>query len=56
MSAKNEAKKSKKIPARELELTNSTRAVWLVKVPNYISEVWKNATPSSDLGMMKITS
>ena len=51
------AKKSKsKQPARELDTTNATKGVWLIKVPNYLSDIWKEAEPNSDLGTMKISS
>ena len=42
--------------ARELDTSNATKGVWLIKVPNYLSEVWKEAEPSSDLGLMRIGS
>ena len=51
------AKKSKsKQPARELDTTNATKGVGLIKVPNYLSDIWKEAEPNSDLGIMKISS
>lgn len=51
------SKKVKKgVPARELDVTNSRRGVWLVKVPNYLAAAWKNAEPDSELGRIKITS
>ena len=49
------AKKSKKNPAKELDVSNATRGVWLVKVPNYLADIWKNAQPDSELGKIKIT-
>lgn len=50
-------KKSKsKQPARELDTSNATKGVWLIKVPNYLSDVWKEAEPNSDLGIMRISS
>ena len=50
-------KKSKsKQPARELNISNATKGVWLIKVPNYLSDVWKEAEPNSDLGVMRISS
>ena len=50
-------KKSKnKQPARELDTSNATKGVWLIKVPNYLSEMWKEAEPNSDLGLMRISS
>ena len=50
-------KKSKsKQPARELDTSNATKGVWLIKVPNYLSDMWKEAEPNSDLGIMRISS
>ncbi len=40
--------------ARELDTTNATKGVWLVKVPNYLDEAWRKALPSTDLGVMTI--
>lgn len=48
------SKKSKKVPARELDISNATRGIWLVKVPNYLADVWKDAEPDSELGTIKI--
>ena len=51
------SKKSKtKQPARELDTSNATKGVWLIKVPNYLSDLWKEAEPNSDLGLMRISS
>lgn len=41
--------------ARELGVANASRAVWLVKVPNYLATLWKNAGPEAELGKMRIT-
>lgn len=49
-------KSSKRVPARELDLSNATRGVWLVKVPNYLADVWKLATSHSELGVMRLHS
>ena len=55
--ATNSKKSSKnKQPVRELDTSNATKGVWLIKVPNYLSDVWREADPNSDLGMMKIGS
>ena len=48
--------KASKTPARALDVTNATRGVWLVKVPNYLSTVWSKAPPGADLGIMKDSS
>ena len=48
------SKKSKKVPARELDVSNATRGIWLVKVPNYLADVWEDAEPDSELGKVKL--
>lgn len=51
------AKKAKRgAPARELDVTNARKGIWLVKVPNYLADAWKDAEPDSELGRMKISS
>ena len=40
----------------ELDVTNAARGVWLVKVPNYLSDVWKQTGASTELGVMRDTS
>lgn len=42
--------------ARELDVANATRGLWLVKVPNYLAGAWNDAQPDSELGRIKITS
>ena len=49
---------SEKAPAskpssRPLDVTRATREVWLVKVPNYMSDIWSKAEPGADLGVMR---
>jgi len=44
--------KSKK--ALDLDLTNSSRDVWLVKVPKYISDRFAKAGPNADVGKLII--
>lgn len=39
---------------KELGVSNATRALWLVKVPNYVATLWRNAGPDTELGKMKI--
>ena len=39
----------------ELGVANAKRAIWLVKVPNYMATIWKNAGPDVELGKMRIT-
>lgn len=45
---------SKKKEARVFDTSHAKRDIWLVKVPNYISEAWKNAGPYDHLGKMRI--
>lgn len=45
----------KKRESRSLDTSNATRGVWLVKVPNYISESWKKAQNDQELGRMRIS-
>ena len=44
---------SSKSPARPLDVSKATREVWLVKVPNYLSDIWSKAEPGADLGVMR---
>ena len=43
----------KKQSGRSLDVSRATREVWLVKVPNYLSDVWSKAEPGADLGVMR---
>ena len=45
----------KKSPRRSFNTVHATRGVWLVKVPNYLSEAWRKAGKGENLGKMKIT-
>ena len=54
MSSKKSSKRAP--PARELDLSNATRGVWLLKVPNYLANVWQLASNNSELGVMRIKS
>ena len=54
MTSPGPSKKSKKTPARELNTANATRGVWLVKVPNYLAEAWKDAQADSELGKLRL--
>lgn len=40
---------------RELDLSNSGRGVWLVKVPKYIANKWEKAPGNIDVGKLKIS-
>ena len=56
-AAMSSKKSSKHAPtARELDLSHATRGVWLLKVPNYLADVWQLATSNSELGVMRIKS
>ena len=48
--------KKAKVAARELDVGNATRGVWLVKVPNYVADSWKDAQPDAELGRVTVTS
>lgn len=39
----------------DLDCTNSSRGVWLVKVPKYISQRWEKVPGNMDVGKLKIT-
>jgi len=39
---------------KELDLTNSGRGVWLVKVPKYISDRWEKAAGNTEVGKLRI--
>lgn len=53
MAANGTAEKPKK-GDKELDLSNCTRDVWLVKVPKYISDRWLKAGPNAEVGKLKI--
>lgn len=40
---------------RELDLSNTARGVWLVKVPKYIANVWEKAPGDIEVGKLKIS-
>jgi len=40
---------------KDLDLSLANRGVWLVKVPKYMSECWKNANPGDEVGKVTIT-
>eukprot|EP00092_Neocalanus_flemingeri_P055593 GFUD01065756.1.p1 GENE.GFUD01065756.1~~GFUD01065756.1.p1 ORF type:complete len:288 (+),score=112.53 GFUD01065756.1:128-991(+) len=39
---------------RDLDLANSVRGVWLVKVPKYISDRWEKAAANTEVGKLRI--
>ena len=41
--------------ARKLDTTGAGRGLWLVKVPNYMSEAWGKAGQLQSLGVLKVT-
>jgi len=46
--------KSKNKTDRDLDLANSVRGVWLVKVPKYISDRWEKSAPNTEVGKLRI--
>jgi len=49
-----EKDKSKNKTDRDLDLANSVRGVWLVKVPKYISDRWEKASANTEVGKLRI--
>jgi len=47
--------KEKKISDKDLDLNNSNRGVWLVKVPKYIADRWESVEPNETVGKIKIS-
>lgn len=41
-------------PDKELDVSNSSRGVWLVKVPKYISQKWEKAPGNVEVGKLRI--
>jgi len=39
---------------KDMDLANSVRGVWLVKVPKYISDRWEKSAPNTEVGKLKI--
>ena len=46
--------KGSKKSDRDLDLENSHRGVWLVKVPKYISDRWEKAAANTEVGKLRI--
>lgn len=46
--------KKVKSEARRLDTGQAGRGVWLVKVPNYLSEAWERAGQEKCLGVLRI--
>lgn len=40
---------------RDLDLSNASRGVWLVKVPKYIANRWEKAPGDIEVGKLKIS-
>ncbi|KAJ1523775.1 hypothetical protein ONE63_001608 [Megalurothrips usitatus] len=40
---------------RELDLSNASRGVWLVKVPKYISQKWEKSAGNVEVGKLRIS-
>jgi len=38
----------------DVDLNNTKRGVWLVKVPKYISDRWEKAAANTEVGKLKI--
>ena len=55
MSGSKSKKSSGLSPGSELNTVNAKRAIWLVKVPNYVATIWRNADPNAVLGQMRVT-
>lgn len=47
--------KEKKVSDKDLDLTNSNRGVWLVKVPKYLADRWESMEAPATVGNLKIT-
>ncbi|CAG0900533.1 unnamed protein product [Cyprideis torosa] len=45
----------KKPSFRDLDLTNASRGVWLVKIPKYVSAEWEKAEAGSTVGKLSIS-
>ena len=46
--------KTKSKADKELDLANSARGVWLVKVPKYISDRWEKAAANTEVGKLRL--
>jgi len=40
---------------RDIDVTNASRGVWLVKVPKFLKERWNEGSSNADVGRLKIT-
>lgn len=39
----------------EVDMSRSGRRVWLVKMPQFILDAWKQAGPDAELGRVRVT-
>lgn len=49
-----ENKVEKSLNNKELNISNSGRGIWLVKVPKYIAKAWQTAPGLSEVGKLRI--
>ena len=47
--------KEKKTSDKDLDLTNSNRGVWLVKIPKYIADRWESVEANATVGKVKLS-
>lgn len=47
--------KKARAEARRLDTAQAARGLWLVKVPNYLSEAWEKAGQDDCVGVLKVT-
>ena len=47
-------KKRSKTNANEVDLSNGSRKVWLVKVPEFVKEAWSKLPASATLGTLTV--
>lgn len=40
---------------RDLDLTNASRGVWLIKVPKYIANRWEKCPGDVEVGKLRIS-
>jgi len=53
--ASNKPEKDVIVYEKDLDMSSSSRGVWLVKVPKYISNKWNKCPENVDAGRLKIT-
>jgi len=55
MMASNKPEKDVIVYEKDLDMSSSSRGVWLVKVPKYISNKWNKCPGNIDAGRLNIT-